>query len=107
MAKATVRSAIAHLYFETIHPFEDGNGRMGRVIAEKALSQTIGRQLKAIIKMMEAKPKGFEGGMTANKYISITKASKATRDLQILAELGVLVIHGGGRSTNYMLNMET
>lgn len=43
MKKAPVRSAIAHLYFETIHPFEDGNGRMGRAIAEKALSQTIGR----------------------------------------------------------------
>lgn len=41
--KAAVRSAIAHLYFETIHPFEDGNGRIGRAIAEKALSQTIGR----------------------------------------------------------------
>lgn len=41
--KAPVRSAIAHLYFESIHPFEDGNGRIGRAIAEKALSQTIGR----------------------------------------------------------------
>jgi Fic family protein len=41
--KAAVRSALAHLYFETIHPFEDGNGRIGRAIAEKALSQTIGR----------------------------------------------------------------
>jgi len=39
--KAPVRSAIAHLYFETIHPFEDGNGRIGRAIAEKALSQTL------------------------------------------------------------------
>ena len=33
------RAGIAHLWFETIHPFEDGNGRLGRVIAEKALSQ--------------------------------------------------------------------
>ena len=38
-----VRSAVAHLYFESIHPFEDGNGRIGRAIAEKALSQGIGR----------------------------------------------------------------
>ncbi len=40
---APVRSAVAHLYFESIHPFEDGNGRIGRAIAEKALSQTMGR----------------------------------------------------------------
>lgn len=40
--RAPVRSAIAHLYFESIHPFEDGNGRVGRAIAEKALSQTLG-----------------------------------------------------------------
>ena len=33
------RAAIAHLYFESIHPFEDGNGRIGRAICEKALSQ--------------------------------------------------------------------
>lgn len=36
-----IRSAIAHLYFEVIHPFEDGNGRIGRIIAEKALSQDL------------------------------------------------------------------
>jgi Fic family protein len=39
---APVRAAIAHLYFESIHPFEDGNGRIGRAIAEKALSQGLG-----------------------------------------------------------------
>jgi Fic family protein len=40
-----IRAAIAHLYFETIHPFEDGNGRIGRVIAEKALSQGLNRPI--------------------------------------------------------------
>jgi Fic family protein len=34
-----IKAAVAHLYFESIHPFEDGNGRIGRAIAEKALSQ--------------------------------------------------------------------
>ncbi len=177
--KAPVRSAIAHLYFESIHPFEDGNGRIGRAIAEKALSQTIGRpvllslsrtigadkkayykalqqaqrsnditdwvsyfvqlaldaqrqanqvvsyilkksqffdhykdllnerQLKAIQKMFDAGPDGFEGGMNATKYASITKTSKATatRDLQYLLEQEVFVMRGGGRSTHYFLNV--
>jgi Fic family protein len=179
MKKAPVRSAIAHLYFESIHPFEDGNGRIGRAIAEKALSQTIGRpvllslsqtietdkksyyaalktaqqgneitpwlkyfvgimlkaqgqarktidltlrkarffdeyktllnerQLKTINRMLEEGPDGFEGGMTAKKYIAITKASKATatRDLQALAELGIFIADGGGRSIHYALNI--
>jgi Fic family protein len=176
--KAPVRAAIAHLYFESIHPFEDGNGRIGRAIAEKALAQTLGRpillslsqtidankkdyysnlekaqrsniitswityfvktiyiaqlkakdlieltlrkakffnqfkellnerQLKAIKKMMDAEPEGFEGGMTANKYTSITNTSKATatRDLQSLIDLEILKVVGGGRSTHYYLN---
>jgi len=36
---AIARSGIAHLHFEVIHPFEDGNGRIGRAIADKALAQ--------------------------------------------------------------------
>ena len=40
---ALTRAGIAHLYFESIHPFEDGNGRIGRAIAEKALAQSFGQ----------------------------------------------------------------
>lgn len=34
-----IRAAIAHLWFETIHPFEDGNGRLGRTIIDMAIAQ--------------------------------------------------------------------
>ncbi len=40
---ALTRAGIAHLYFVCVHPFEDGNGRIGRAIAEKALAQSLGR----------------------------------------------------------------
>lgn len=33
------RAAIAHLWFESIHPFEDGNGRLGRAIVDMAIAQ--------------------------------------------------------------------
>ncbi len=33
-----IKSGIAHLYFVSIHPFEDGNGRIGRAIAEKSIA---------------------------------------------------------------------
>lgn len=38
---AITRAGIAHLWFESVHPFEDGNGRIGRAIAEKALAQSL------------------------------------------------------------------
>jgi Fic family protein len=37
-----LRSGIAHLWFVTIHPFEDGNGRIARAIADLALAQMEG-----------------------------------------------------------------
>ena len=177
--KGPVRAAIAHLYFETIHPFEDGNGRIGRAISEKALSQSAGRpvllslsktieskkneyydelkkasqdsveitkwidyfvktvlsaqieaegqidftlkkvkffdrfknlnerQLKVITRVLEEGPSGFQGGINASKYGSLTKVSKATatRDLQELVEMGAIELVGqaGGRSTSYQI----
>jgi Fic family protein len=61
------RAAIAHLYFVSIHPFEDGNGRIGRAIAEKALAQTIGRPtLTALAATILAKRKGYYDALEAN-----------------------------------------
>lgn len=34
-----IRAAIAHLWFERVHPFDDGNGRIGRAILDMALAQ--------------------------------------------------------------------
>ena len=37
--KDYIKSAIAHFWFVSIHPFDDGNGRISRAIADMALSQ--------------------------------------------------------------------
>jgi Fic family protein len=68
--KAPVRSAISHLYFESIHPFEDGNGRIGRAIAEKALSQTLGRPvILSLSKAIELNKNAY--------YASLEKAQRS------------------------------
>ncbi|ALA25049.1 cell filamentation protein Fic [Piscirickettsia salmonis] len=174
---AITRAAIAHLWFESIHPFEDGNGRIGRAIAEKALAQGVSvpimtmlakvllkrrkdyyqqlnlasrsmevtpwllwfatavieaqkntlayiefiinksklmdqvrgqlnsRQEKALLRMFKEGPEGFQGGLSAANYIAITGASTATttRDLQGLAEKGVLTRDGIRKATRYYL----
>jgi Fic family protein len=54
------RAGIAHLYFVSIHPFEDGNGRLGRAIAEKAVSQGLGQaSLIALSHTINSKRKAY------------------------------------------------
>lgn len=175
------RAGLAHLYFVTIHPFEDGNGRIARALAEKALAQGIGqptllalsdtiqrsrhayydalernnksmevtdwlqyfaqtvldaqarsqrlidfliektkffnrlrdklnaRQERALTRMFREGTDGFEGGMSAANYISITGAPRAsaTRDLSDLVEKGALTMTGSLKSTRYWLAIST
>jgi Fic family protein len=176
---ALTRAGIAHLYFVCIHPFEDGNGRIGRAIAEKVLAQNLGqpslialaytierkrknyyaalernnktneitdwltyfantileaqantikrldfylakakfyermrgqlneRQEKAIARMFREGIDGFKGGLSAENYNSITRASRATatRDLQDLVAKGGLGRTGERRHTRYHLDL--
>lgn len=177
---ALTRAGIAHLYFVCIHPFEGGNGRVGRAITEKSLAQNLGqpslialaytiermrkayyaalernnkgltindwlvyftetvleargntnrrvdfylakaklyerlrgqineRQEKVIARMFREGIDGFKGGLSAENYITITKASRATatRDLQDLVSKGALTRTGERRHTRYELNIE-
>jgi Fic family protein len=174
-----VRAGLAHLWFVTLHPYEDGNGRLARALTDMALSQDEGmtmrlfslsaqilrerdayyrmleqtqrggldvtewlawflaqvaaaataaeqtvthtmgkarfwlrhqtthlneRQRKALNRLLDAGPDGFEGGINTRKYVSLTKASRATayRELADMVDKGCLQADSkGGRSSGY------
>jgi Fic family protein len=64
---ALTRAALAHLHFVCIHPFEDGNGRIGRALAEKALAQNLGQpSLIALAYTIERKRKDCYAALERN-----------------------------------------
>lgn len=71
---ALTRAGIAHLYFVCIHPFEDGNGRIGRALAEKSLAQNLGQpSLIALAYTIERKRKDYYAALARNnKEVEIT-----------------------------------
>ncbi len=71
---ALTRAGIAHLWFVSIHPFEDGNGRIGRAVAEKALSQNMGYpSLIAVARTIEADRKAYYAALgSMNRTLEIT-----------------------------------
>jgi Fic family protein len=67
------KAGMAHLYFVCIHPFEDGNGRIGRAIAEKSIAQSIDRpSLISLATIIEANKK---------KYYSLLEKSNTTLEI--------------------------
>jgi Fic family protein len=71
---ALTKAGIAHLYFESVHPFEDGNGRIGRALAEKSLARSLGQPtLIALAATILAKRETYyEALEAANKQNEIT-----------------------------------
>ena len=71
---ALTRAGIVHLYFVCIHPFEDGNGRIGRALAEKSLAQNLSQpSLIALATTIERKRKDYYAALERNnKELEIT-----------------------------------
>ncbi|MGM0482214.1 MAG: Fic family protein [Pseudomonadota bacterium] len=56
-----IRAGIAHLWFVTIHPFEDGNGRITRALTDRALAQADKQSIRlfAMSEAILAKRSGY------------------------------------------------
>lgn len=69
------RAGIAHLRFESIHPFEDGNGRIGRAIVEKALAEGASRPVLTGVAgtIARRRPEYYREIEAANKTLEATR----------------------------------
>ena len=64
-----ILAGIVHLYFEVIHPFEDGNGRIGRALVEKVISQKIkAPALNSFAKIIESHKKEYYDALQSCNY---------------------------------------
>ena len=85
---ALARAGLAHLYFESIHPFEDGNGRIGRAIAEKVLAQGAGQpSLTALSLLIHRRRKDYYVQLeAANRTLDIDPWLHWFADLVLAAQ---------------------
>lgn len=68
------RAGIAHIWFESLHPFEDGNGRIGRAIIEKALAQSLSRPILTAVAgtLLKHRKEYYEALQRASHNLDIT-----------------------------------
>jgi Fic family protein len=62
-----LRAGLAHLWFESIHPFEDGNGRLGRAIVDMAIAQDINSPTRVfgVASQMQAQRSAYYDALNA------------------------------------------
>lgn len=88
---AILRAGLAHLWFESIHPFEDGNGRIGRAIAEKALAQSLeAPTLTALAETINRHRKGY--------YAELQRASQSNHIDDWLSWFAAIVLQAQQRT---------
>jgi len=73
-------AGIAHLHFVTVHPFEDGNGRIARAIADLALARAEGtaRRFYSMSARIEKERKDY--------YLKLERAQRGDLDITLWLE---------------------
>ena len=109
-----LRAGLAHLWFVTLHPFEDGsNGRIGRAIGDLLLARADGssRRFYSLSAQIYRERRSYYAILEQTQRGSLDVTAwlawflKALRDISDLVAKGVLQKEqAGGRSTSYTLN---
>lgn len=75
-----IKAAIAHFWFVTIHPFEDGNGRIARAIADMALARAdnMSERFYSMSSQIEAERKKY--------YLRLESSQRGTLDITFWLE---------------------
>jgi Fic family protein len=83
-----LRAGLAHVWFESIHPFEDGNGRVGRAIIDMALAQDARKptRLHGVSAALRRNQKSY--------YEALTQAQRGTGDVTAWLEWFIAVFTG-------------
>ena len=70
-----IKAGVAHLWFVTVHPFEDGNGRVARAIADMALARAdgTGQRFYSVSSQIRKERRGY--------YLILEKTQKGTTDV--------------------------
>ena len=87
-----VQAGIAHAQFETIHPFADGNGRVGRAFVYTVLRRRgeIGSYIPPVSLILATEPKSYVDGLTGYRLGGVSawlaQFAEATTRAAIQAE---------------------
>ncbi|MDQ6972950.1 MAG: Fic family protein [Mariprofundaceae bacterium] len=96
---ALTRAGIAHFYFVSIHPFEDGNGRIARALSEKVLAQGLKQpSLIALSQVIEKHKKDYYAQLNRHNH-----SLHITSWLRYFAETILIANEYSQRLSNFLL----
>ena len=99
-----IKAAIAHLWFVVIHPLDDGNGRMTRVITDLVLSKIENSNISRLYSMSSAINKDRDGYYAALEATTGYKENNNPLDITLWCQWFLTTLHTALLDTKQSLN---